>query len=309
MIAHLGSLLRRTGRIAADRPRATLWTTLALTCALLAVAIAGVAATNVDRWAAERPGSRASMVVYLGEGVAEPRARELVSELRALPGVEAAVLVPASESGRRLVKSLGSDEALLDGIDIAALPASVEVTLAPGVGDVVAMSSTVRALRGSPSVADVVVDNADDDRISGALASVRTLAWGAAALFGALALITAIAAIRVRFDSASGGRGYGGRGRNELAVAALLGAGPGFLVIPTALAGAAQGLAAAALAGLTLVVGLELYGESITGSLATTLGSVELATPELAMFALLLGAGALLGVVGGGLAGASRGAR
>lgn len=299
MIPRIASALRRAGHIAIERPRAALWTTLALTCALFAVAVAAIAATNVDRWAAERPGSTASMVVYLGEGVTDARAQELVGELRGLRGVERAELVPAVESARRLVGSLGSDAALLEGIDVATLPASVEVTLAAGVRDVVAMSPTVRALRGAPGVADVVVEDQGDDRISGALATVRAIAWGAAALFAGLALVTVLAAIRVRLD----------RGRNELAVLELLGAGPGFVAVPTALAGALQGIVAALLAACVLAIGLHIYGDSIADSLTGSLGPVELAIPGAAMLGMFVAAGALLGLVGGGLAGASRVAR
>jgi cell division transport system permease protein len=299
VIPRIASALRRAGRIAVERPRAALWTTLALTCALFAVAVAALAATNVDRWAGERPGSTASMVVYLGEGVTDARAQELVGELRGLRGVERAELVPPAESARRLVGSLGSDAALLEGIDVATLPASVEVTLAPGVRDVVAMSPTVRALRGAPGVADVVVEDKGDDRISGALATVRAIAWGAAALFAGLALVTVLAAIRVRLD----------RGRNELAVLELLGAGPGFLAVPTALAGALQGIVAALLAAGVLAIGLHVYGDSLADSLTGSLGPVELAIPGAAMLGMFVAAGALLGLVGGGLAGASRVAR
>lgn len=282
-----------------ERPRAALWTTLALTCALFAVAVAAIAATNVDRWAAERPGSTASMVVYLGEGVTDARAGELVAELRGLEGVERADVVPPAESARRLVKSLGSDAALLEGIDVATLPGSVEVTLAPGVREVVAMSPTVRALRGAPGVADVVVEDRGDDRISGALSTVRTIAWGAAALFAGLALVTVLAAIRVRLD----------RGRQELAVLELLGAGPAFIAVPTALAGALQGILAALLAALVLAIGLHVYGDSIADALTSSLGPVELAIPGAAMLGMFVAAGALVGLVGGGLAGASRVAR
>ena len=42
-------MVRRTGRIAVERPRAALWTTLALTCALLAVGVAAMTALTIDR--------------------------------------------------------------------------------------------------------------------------------------------------------------------------------------------------------------------------------------------------------------------
>lgn len=285
----LASSLRRTARIAVERPRAGLWTLLALTCALLAASVAAIAAISIDRWAASRPGAPASLVVYLGEGVSEARAAALAGELRELRGVLGVELVPAAESARRLLAAIGGEPALLEGVDPAALPASVEVALAPGVRDVIAMSPTVRALRGAPGVAGVVVDEPAGAPGAPALDAARTLAWAGAALFAGLALIVVLAAIRVRLD----------RGRRELAVARLLGAGPGFVLVPTALAGALSGLAAAGLAALAVGLGAHL--------LAGSLGA-HLVAPGAAELAALLGAGAILGALGGGLAGASRAA-
>lgn len=298
MIPRLVSALRRTGGIALDKPRAAAWTLVALTCALFAVGVAVVAADNVERWA-QRPGSGASMVVYLGDGVAEGRAAALLSDLRAIPGVEHAELVPPAESARRLQQALGADGALLEGVELASLPASVEVTLAPGIRDVAAISPTVRALRAAPGVDDVVIEEGADDRIGSALHAVRMVAWGGAGLFAGLALIIVLAAIRVRLD----------RSRDELAVAHLLGAGPGFWMIPTALAGALQGALAALLAAGAVFGVVAVWGEALTQTLAAALGPVELIVPvgiELALFVL---AGAALGLVGGALAGASRASR
>src|SRR5207253_938114 len=125
VIPLVASALRRTGRMAVERPRAALWTLLALTCALVAVGVAVMAALTIDRGTATRPAASASMVVYLGEGVADARAAQLLGELRALPGVERSELVSAEDSARRLVKALGSDATLLEGVEIASLPASV----------------------------------------------------------------------------------------------------------------------------------------------------------------------------------------
>ena len=305
MIPHVVSTLRRTASITVERPRAALWTLLALASALFAVGIAAVAAVSVDRWAATRPSSTASMVVYLGEGVTEESARALAAELARVRGVERAELVPAAESAARLVRALGNDVALLDGVDVAALPASVEVTLVEGVRDVVALSPTVRALRGTPGVADVVVEPAGGDRVvgeervAGVLATVRTLAWVGAGLFSGLALIVVLAAIRVRLDR--GGRAY--------AVAQLLGAGPGFLVVPTALAGALSGALAALVAGGAVMVAVHRYGGEVSAALAGSLGPIDTLAPGPAHLALFVGLGALLGLVGGGLAGAARVAR
>lgn len=295
MIApRVASALRRTARIAVERPRAGLWTLLALTCALFAAGAAAIAASSIDRWASTRPAASGSMVVYLGEGVEEPRAAALVAELRALPGVERAELVPAAESARRLLAALGGEPALLEGVDPASLPASVEVVLAPGVRDVIAMSPSVRALRGAPGVADVVVDDPAGDRAARVLGAARALAWAGAALFAGLALIVVLAAIRVRLD----------RDRRELAVAHLLGAGPGFFVVPTTLAGALSGLVAAGLAAAGAALGVDLARDGLGPPLAA-----HLVAPGAAELAMFLAAGAVLGAIGGALAGASRVAR
>ena len=292
------SLFARTARIATERPRAALWTLVALTAALFAVGIAGLVAENVDTWT-RAPRGRASMVVYLGETVDDAQAKRLTTQLAQLPGVDHAELVPAAESARRLQTALGADNKLLDGVDIASLPASIEVTLAPGVRDVVAMSPTINSLRGTPGVDDVVVEQGNEDRVAATLSAVRIVAWSGAALFAALALVMMLATVRVRLD----------RGRREVAVAQLLGAGPGYLAVPSALAGMLQGMIAALLALGAIFAAVSMYGASLTDTLSSALGSIELATPPAPELALFVAIGAGLGLLGGGLAGVTRVAR
>ncbi|TMQ14823.1 MAG: hypothetical protein E6J91_14560 [Deltaproteobacteria bacterium] len=286
--SRIAAAARRSLAIALRRPRAALWTTFALACALFLAGGAAIAAVAIDRWAAAHPGAGASMVIYLGDGVDEAGAAALVGELGRLRGVERAELVPAAESANRLTRALGADPALLEGIDLASLPASVEVRLAPGVRDVVAMSPTLRALRGAPGVADVVVEDGGGDPVAGELATARAIAWAGAAVFAAIALLIALAAVRIGLD----------RPDREAAVLALLGASPGFTAIPSALAGALYGACAALLAALTL--GLAVHASRLP------LAAIELAAPDASIAAGLLGLVALggaIGLVGGGLAG------
>ena len=286
----LGAALRRAGAAAIARPRAAVWTTLALACALFVAAGAVVAAVAIDRWAAAHPGTGATMVVYLGDGVDDARAAALAGELAALRGVERAALVPAAESARRLTRALGADPALLDGVDLASLPASVEVRLAPGERDVVALSPTLRALRGAPGVADVVVEDGGGDPLAQALATARGIAWPGAALFAALALVIVLAAVRIGLE----------RPEREAAVLALLGAAPGFTALPSALAGALRGACAAVIAALAIGAVVHIY--------RAPLAAIELAPGATALSALvgLGGLGLLVGLVGGGLAGVAR---
>jgi cell division protein FtsX len=287
----LASALRRGGRIAVERPRVAAWTLVAATCALFVAGAALLAADTVERWAARPRGDAGSLVVYLGEGVTDATARLLVGELAQLPGVEHAELVPAAESARRLERSLGADAALLDGVDLASLPPSVEVALAPGVRDVLALSPTIRALRGTPGVADVVLANATPDPEAHVAATARDVAWGAAALLAVFAVVIMIAALRLRLE----------RDRRERDVYDLLGASPAFSVVPTALAGALHGAAAAVLAALALVLGISRYGDAIGDAI-----SIDVALPAASALFAFVALGAALGFIGGGLAGAAR---
>jgi cell division protein FtsX len=214
-------------------------------------------------------------------------------------GVDRAELVAATDSAARLQQALGADSALLDGVELASLPASVEVTLAPGMRDVIAMSPTVRALRGAQGVDDIVVEDAGSERVAGTLGTVRLVAWSAAAFLAGLALLVALSAIRVCFE----------RDEREIAIAQMLGASPFFLVVPTAFAGALHGALAALLAAVALYAGIAVYGDAIITALHGALGAVELVPPAPMMCVLFVALGTAVGFVGGGLAGASRAAR
>jgi len=293
----LGSALRRTMRIALDRPRAAAWTIVALAAALFALGVAGLAVRHVDAWTHTARGG-ASMVVYLGEDVDAARAQALAGQLGALPGAEHVELVAQAETARRLRQALGADATLLDGVDPDSLPASIEVTLAPGVGDVAALSPTVRSLRAVPGIDDVVVEDGGSNRVVATLRTVRVAAWGAAALLAVLVVVVVLAAVRVRLDRQ-------GRDR-EQEVMRLLGAGPAFLGVPTALAGALQGILAAALAAAALWVVLARYGGTLAHALQGAFGPIALTVPSVAQVACFVAAGAALGLLGGGLAGAAR---
>jgi len=272
-----------------ERPRIAVWTLIAATCALFVAGAALLAADAVERWA-QTPhvrGSAGALVVYLGDGVTEASAHVLVDQLAHLPGVDRAELVPAAESAKRLERSLGADAALLDGVDLASLPPSVEVALAPGVRDVLAMSPTIRALRATPGVADVVLQDAAPDPDAGLTVTAREVAWGAAGLLAVLAIIVVVTALRLRLE----------RDRREREVHDLLGASPAFIVVPTAFAGALHGAAAAVLAAFGLVLAIARFGDALP---------IEIVLPAASALLAFVGLGAAIGFVGGGLAGSAR---
>jgi cell division protein FtsX len=277
--------LRRTWRLLADRPRIVAWTLAAAICALAVAGLALVIVDHIADWTAAPRTRGGSMVVYLGEGVGDATAHQLVAQLGKVAGVERAELVAPADAAKRLERALGADAALLDGVDLASLPATVEVTLAPGVRDVISMSPLLGALRANPGVEDVIVeDGGDAAKSTDTLATVRGFVYAGAALLAGLAIIVVLAAIRVRLAG----------DRQDHAVLHLLGAPPLFSVVPAALAGAALGLAASLGASLLVWIGID---------------RLDIGAPAFGAIALFIAAGAGLGFVGGGLAGVARVAR
>jgi cell division protein FtsX len=282
--------LRRTWRLLVDRPRLAAWTLAVAICAFAVAGVALVIVDHIDSWTATPRSGGGSMVVYLGEGVSDATAHQLVTQLGRVAGVERAELVAPADAAKRLERALGADAALLDGVDLASLPATVEVTLAPGVRDVISMSPLLGALRANPGVEDVIVEDGGDAATStDTLATVRAFVYAGAALLAGLAIVVVLAAIRMRFDL-----GPRGRDRQEHAVLHLLGASPMFSIVPAALAGAALGLVASLGASLVVWIGIDQF---------------DLGAPAAGAILLFIAAGAGLGLVGGGLAGVTRVAR
>ena len=286
--------LRRTIAILIDRPRTAAWTLVAIVCALTVAAVALVVVDNIEGWTAAPRTGGGSMVVYLGEGVSDANAQVLANQLSHVAGVDHAELVAPADAAKRLERALGADAALLDGVDLASLPPTVEVTLAPGVRDVIAMSPLLRALRGAPGVDDVIVEDGGDAKPHSS-ATMRAFLVSGAALLAGLALVVVLAAIRVRLE----------RDRQEHAVLHLLGASPAFSAVPAALAGALLGSCASLAASVLVWLGVQTFGDDLASALSVQAVSV----PAFGAMALFVATSAGIGLVGGGLAGVARVAR
>jgi cell division protein FtsX len=297
VIASLGWRLRRSARIAIDEPRTTAWTFAAMTTAMFALGLVALGAERLAGWTAASRGG-ASMVVYLGS-VDESHARSLASELSALTGVERVDYVAPAESARRLERALGGDETLLEGVDRASLPASLELALAPGVADVVAMSPTMRALRDTAGVTDVVMEDAGTSGSSNTFDVIVTGARVLAMIVAGLAALVVVAGLRVRFAGK----------RREHEVLALLGAGPAFTLLPTAIAGSVLATLASLIAGGAVAIVAGTLGAQVVRAVGGAFGSVDVAAPTAGELTIFIALGALLGMLGGVLAGTARATR
>lgn len=190
-----------------------------------------------------------ALVLYLQPGTEEATGRELATEVQRLGGVQRAEYVTPAETLARLRRSLAGDEGLLDGIEPAAMPGSVEAVLQPGVEQVLPLSATLDSLRRHPAVAQVALDQGERDTLAAALTEAAPWARRGQLVAAALAALLALTVARLGWRAP----------RREVAVATLLGAGPAFFLVPAALAaalvaalGALAGAAAAAWTGARL---------------------------------------------------------
>lgn len=289
-ISALGSSVTRGLAALGRRPAASLWATLAVAAALCGVAAIDLAARHVDAWS-QALRAQASMVVYLDESATADHAGAVAAALADVDGVDAAVVVSTAEAADRLRAALGAHDALLEGVDPATLPLSIEVTLAPGVADVIGASPLLAELRAAGAVEDLEVTRDYTAPLGEALARFERLAWALFAIIGLAAALIVAAAVRLRVGS--------GAGRGERAALAWLGAGAWFVRGPALVAGATVGVLGAALALALAVALVDLFRIDVAPALG---GAPAVAPWPLARAGVLLAAGGALGLLGGALA-------
>ena len=190
---------------------------------------------------------------------------------------------------------------MLDGVDDAELPASLEVVLEPGGRDVVVASPLLASLRSADAVTGVELDGEWSDQLSEALQGARRLADG----LGLLTLIAlGIAALGSLRLALAGGLEAGG----ERAVARLLGAGVSYVAWPTAVVGMLLGALGAALGLGALTLLIDRVGHQLAAPVLALVGGGVAPLPTDAAMWLVL-AGAAVGGFAGLLAGTGRAAR
>ena len=286
------ALLRRTMAMLGEQRRLTLWTVL-VSAALITVALLAHLGTNAfAQW--QRSYHRgASMVVYLQPAVDQAAATKLAAELTAIEGVERAEYVSPQESESRLRRALSGSEQLLDGIEPSTMPASIELVLEPGIRDVIEVSAPFRALRASGRFEDVEVSGEWTDQTSTTLDIIgliaRTIKYG----FVAIAALVVLFAARLRWE----------RGASLLAVARLLGAGPGYTRMPAALASLIVSASAAAFAVALTWLLHHQFATAVSARMASSMMGLTIAPlpGQQALITIAISAG--LGLLGGLLAG------
>jgi cell division protein FtsX len=230
------------------------WSAAAAFAATIIAGGALLLSRTIAQWS-QQGGGAAHLVVYLRTGTDGPTSQSLVDELAAMGGVAHVESVAPAEAFGRLRTALGKDQALLEGIEPDAMPVTIEVSLEAGVDQVIPLSPTISSLRRHPVVEDVVLERARPDNLAASMSALTPWVealWRAAA---GLAVLLSFAVIRLAWDLP----------RREIAIARLLGAGPGFHLLPVAVAAASAAVVGSALG----VAGLLWSGLRVTTSLVS----------------------------------------
>jgi cell division transport system permease protein len=255
-------------------------TSLAVAFLCLGAALVGLA--NLDavatRW------SRAGrLTVYLADGSTEAEVEQLRGTLAQLPEIASVQHVSAAEAREAFLRD-ADVSAALGALPADAFPASLEVTLAAGVGAARVDDIAARLVR-ARGVESVETYRAFFARLESLLLAVKS----AAGVLALLVVVCVLAVVGNTIRLAVAGR------REEIEVLKLCGATDGYVRGPFMVEGTLQGLAAAALAVGLLFVAFLVIRDRTDDTLAALAG-VRAAFLHPAVAAGL--------VVGGGVAGA-----
>jgi len=178
------------------------------------------------------------VTAYLESGVSGEALRALEDRVREIPGVEDVEALSQEEALERFRASVGSGSALLDGLDINPLPASLEISLRDDRRSAEGMEAVAKAIEGLAGVESL---SSGRDWVEGylrAVALVRGVGVGLGMILALATLLIVANTIRL---------GVFAR-RDELEILSLVGASRSFVQTPFLLEGVVQGAVGGAIA-------------------------------------------------------------
>ena len=221
-------------------------TSVTITSIAVSVLFAGavlLVGSNAYRLVAHWGTQGVDVSVYLEPGVTDDVVVELRNSLRADPVVVEVAFISQEEAWQFLADNLGDSVELLDGLEPAALPASLELTLTGGL-DREVLEDRLRDWGSMATVDDVQYNRAWTDGLRNAMSVVRWLAWA----LGSLALVASTIIVGATFQLAAFSR------REEMEVLKLVGAVGSVFWGPALLAGFIEGLVGSVAALLVLAL-------------------------------------------------------
>jgi len=238
----------------------------------------------IDQWR-----DRVRVIVYLKDEPPAGQLDDLMQRIEAVGGIQRLRYVSKAEALRVLKRSLGSEAEVADQLPRNPLPASVEVTPDAAVATPEGTRALVGRLVALPEVDEV---QGGSQWVDG-LAQFRRLFQGMGLVVGAVLSLAAILTVTTATTLVLHLR------RDEMEIMRLVGATENVIRWPRLLQGMAQGLVAAIVALATLEVAYALAVPRLEPLLPVTIGleRVTFLSPLQAL--ALIGAGTLLGALGG----------
>jgi cell division transport system permease protein len=239
----------------------------------------------------DREAGQHRVTAFLSTSLTPDAEQVLARRAARIPRTTRVELVTREAALERFRKRLGGS-ALLDALDENPLPASLEVTLAPGGQPDATARDVASALRRLDGIDQVVGGEPWVEGYARALALVRSAGIGLGAVLAFATLLIVANTIRLAVYAR----------RDEIEILTLVGASRTFLRVPFLIEGAIQG-GLGAVIGLALLYGLYAVAVPQLGdALALFLGwsNPSFLSPE--RIAVLLGAGIAFGLVGAAVA-------
>lgn len=280
--------LRRAGRVAVSA-------IVLITLSLAALGGFWLVSSNLDRAVAQWR-DRVRIVVYLKREPPAADVAALLERVRAMPGVAGAVFIGKADALRGLRQVLGKDAGVVDQLPANPLPASLEVTPAATAATPDGARDLLSRLAALPEADEVAGSGDWVEQLSHWQHLLTTIGLGLGAVLSIAAILTVTTATTLILHAR----------RHETEIMRLVGASEVTIRLPLLLQGMMQGLAGAVLALAALVVAHSVMAPRVEPLVKLTLGLSQLVFFTPVGIAALLGAGTLLGGLGGWLARAGR---
>jgi len=280
--------LRRAGRVAVSA-------VVLITLSLGALGGFWLVSSNIGR-AVAKWRDQVRIVVYLRREPSAGDVAALLDRVRAMPGVAGAVFIGKADALRSLKQVLGKDAGVVDQLPSNPLPASLEVT--PSITAITPEGARdlVTRLAALPETDEVAGGGDWVERLAHWQRLLATIGLGVGAVLAVAAILTVTTATTLILHAR----------RHETEIMRLVGASELTIRLPVLLQGMMQGLAGAVLALGALVITHSLVAPRLEPLVNLTLGLSQIVFLTPVGVVALLGAGTLLGGLGGWLARAGR---
>ena len=235
-----------------------------------------------------RFGEDLRVTVYLEDALSADELAALAARVMELDEVGRVEVVSKEQALQRFRRGVGNGVALLEGVDVNPLPASLEVSLTADRRSPQGLRAVVVSIADMPGVADVASGNDWVEGYARALSLVRGLGTGLGGVLTLAAVLIVANTIRLAVLAR----------RDELEILALVGAGRAFIRIPFLIEGTLQGAVGGALALAVLFALYRLLLPEVSQGLSLLIGSVEPDFFTLRQSLGLVAGGSALGFVG-----------